>query len=144
MADPTLVHHVEAIARLSALCGEPMEKRRLARLMRETPDHIVKPWINVGHPDRARWMWEPDGIERWFREVCAWQASIAFSRAASSGSRSDGVRSTGRPVRSRSTRKTRRSASGSTSKPPVRLAEIGSLRKYLESENQKSQGSSTR
>jgi hypothetical protein len=133
MADgtsPAMLSHADAMARLSALCGERVPKQRLARLMRETPDHIDRPWLNVGHPDRARWKWDPTGIDRWFREVCAWQASIAFARRAESASRSDGARLQATRGRGRSTTSTRPKTSSARSKTRTPLAEIGSLQQY--------------
>ena len=53
--------------------GEP---RTLRAMMDETPEHIERPWVQVGvGAKRPRFRWQPgDPLWRWLREVTEWRA----------------------------------------------------------------------
>lgn len=61
--------------------------------MRETPGHIDRPWVNAGSAGkRALYSFESSKVDRWWREVNEWRASV---RGEENG-RSDGATLTGR------------------------------------------------
>lgn len=69
-----------------------VSKDTLRARMRETPDHIEKPWVDHGSGGkRAAYRFEEAKIDRWWREVATWRAS---ARSVGSG-RSGGETPTG-------------------------------------------------
>ena len=97
-----------------------VHKRTVERRMRETPDHIHKPWVRFGRMVR----WHLDQVDTWARELSEWQASrdeeAATASALAGSTAAGGSRAPARTSR-------RRGGSSVTSREPMRSAKSGSL-----------------
>jgi len=64
--------------------------------MDETPDHIEKPWINVGTLGRPDYRWVAEKLDSWWIEVNRWRASNEeMARGGSAGATRTGRRTAG-------------------------------------------------
>lgn len=95
---------------LSPTAKSPSQRGRvLRRLMDETPEHVARPWGNLGTASQPRYVWrDADAVWAWFWEVTTWRASAPASDDAQTTPSS----APGSSVGASRTRRARGSASG--------------------------------
>ena len=63
------LRHAEVVSYLR------VDRRTLRDRMVTTPDHIERPWLNIGSTGRPEYRWRADRIDTWWIEVQTWRAS---------------------------------------------------------------------
>ena len=61
--------HAEVLKHLA------VDHRILQVAMRSTPDHIEKPWVDVGTQAAPRYRWDATRVDAWWKELHAWRRS---------------------------------------------------------------------
>ncbi len=52
-----------------------VDARTLVKMMRQTPEHIERPWVNYGTPRRPFYRWRAEGVDPWWVAVNGWRTS---------------------------------------------------------------------
>jgi hypothetical protein len=88
--------------------------RTLKRAMAVTPEHIQRPWIDMGSKSKAHYRWDVRRLDRWWEDLNQWRASTNGRQAIESvgGTQMGAVavrepRISKQPVRSRGSLKRR-------------------------------------
>lgn len=100
-----------------------VDPRTVLARMRETPEHIARPWVNYGTRTRPYYGWLASGVDRWWIEVNAWRAS----RKEKGRSAFDGGTLTDRSGRARARTWQPRDGFSEKSRPASPKDDVGNL-----------------